>query len=118
VQAQRLRRAFSEGVRVVMQRVDVLALPTLPILPPRIDQLDQPVMLAGREFDASSSLLRFTFPFNMTGQPALSVPCGFATTGLPIGLQLVGRHLEELMLLRVGQAYQHATDWHLRRPTH
>ncbi len=116
LQAQRLRRAFSEGMRALMQRVDALALPTLPILPPRIDQLDQPVAIAGREFDASSSLLRFTFPFNMTGQPALALPCGFSTSGLPISLQLAGRHLDESTLLRVGHVYQQATDWHLRHP--
>ena len=69
------------------------------------------------EFDASSALLRFTFPFNMTGQPALALPCGFSTSGLPISLQLVGRHLDEPTLLRIGHAYQQATNWHLRRPS-
>ncbi len=116
IRAQRLRRTFSEGMRALMRRVDALALPTLPILPPRIDQLDQPVLLGDQDFDASSALLRFTFPFNMTGQPALSLPCGFSTAGLPIGLQLVGRHLEETTILRIGHAYQQATTWHLRRP--
>lgn len=117
IQAQRLRRAWSQGMRVLMQRVDALALPTLPILPPRIDQLDQPVRIGNSEFDASSALLRFTFPFNMSGQPALSLPCGFATAGVPIGLQVVGRHLDEATVLRIGHAYQQTTDWHLRRPT-
>jgi aspartyl-tRNA(Asn)/glutamyl-tRNA(Gln) amidotransferase subunit A len=117
IHAQRLRRAFSEGMRALMQRVDALALPTLPILPPRIDQLDQPIRLGNREYDASSWLLRFTFPFNMTGQPALSLPCGFSTAGLPIGLQLVGRHLDEPTILRIGHTYQQATPWHTRRPT-
>jgi aspartyl-tRNA(Asn)/glutamyl-tRNA(Gln) amidotransferase subunit A len=117
IQAQRMRRAFSEGMRALMQRVDALALPTLPILPPRIDQLDQPMTFGGREFDASSTLLRFTFPFNMSGQPALSLPCGFSSAGLPIGLQLVGRHLDEPTILRIGHAYQQATAWHRQRPT-
>ncbi len=116
VKAQRLRRAFSEGVRALMQRVDALVLPTLPIMPPRRDQLDQPILLGDRELDASSALLRFTFPFNMTGQPALSLPCGFSTSGLPIGLQVVGRHLDEATVLRIGYTYQQATDWHTRRP--
>ncbi len=116
VQAQRLRRAFSEGVRALMQRVDALVLPTLPIVPPRRDQLDQPILLGDREFDASSALLRFTFPFNMTGQPALSLPCGFSTSGLPIGLQVVGRHLDDETVLRIGYTYQQVTDWHTRRP--
>jgi aspartyl-tRNA(Asn)/glutamyl-tRNA(Gln) amidotransferase subunit A len=115
VQAQRLRCAFSEGMRALMQRVHALALPTLPILPPRIDQLDQPVRLGGSDFDVSSALLRFTFPFNMTGQPALALPCGFSASGLPIGLQLAGRHLDDATLLRIGYVYQQATDWHTRR---
>jgi Asp-tRNA(Asn)/Glu-tRNA(Gln) amidotransferase A subunit family amidase len=117
VQAQRLRRAFSDGVRALMQRVDALVLPTLPIVPPRRNQLDQPILLGDREFDAASALLRFTFPFNMTGQPALSLPCGFSTSGLPIGLQVAGRHLEEATILRIGHAYQQATDWHTRHPS-
>ncbi|HEU5199319.1 MAG TPA: amidase [Ktedonobacterales bacterium] len=117
VQAQRLRRAFAEGMRSLMQHVDALALPTLPILPPRIDQLDQPIKIGNSEFDASSSLLRFTFPFNMTGQPALALPCGFSTSDLPISLQLAGRHLDEQTLLRIGYTYQQATEWHLRQPS-
>ncbi len=117
VQAQHVRRAFAREMRQIMGRLDALALPTLPILPPRIDQLDQPVRVGSSEFDASSALLRFTFPFNMTGQPALSLPCGFSTSGLPIGLQLAGRHLGEATLLRIGHAYQQATAWHLRRPS-
>jgi Asp-tRNA(Asn)/Glu-tRNA(Gln) amidotransferase A subunit family amidase len=54
--------------------------------------------------------------FNLTGQPALSVPCGFGHTGLPVGLQLVGRPFEEGLLLRVGAAYEAATRWHERVP--
>jgi aspartyl-tRNA(Asn)/glutamyl-tRNA(Gln) amidotransferase subunit A len=114
--AQRMRAAFAQGMRAVMARVDVLALPTLPILPPHRDALAQPIQLGGQKFDVGTALLRLTFPFNMTGQPALSLPCGFSTTGLPIGLQLAARHLEEATLLRVGQSYQQATSWHQRQP--
>ncbi len=116
VRAQRLRRAFSQGMRRVMERVDVLALPTLPILPPRRDQLDQPVLFGHQKFEPGTALLRFTFPFNMTGQPALSLPCGFSAGGLPIGLQLAGRHRDEALILRIGHAYQQVTSWHQRHP--
>jgi Asp-tRNA(Asn)/Glu-tRNA(Gln) amidotransferase A subunit family amidase len=58
----------------------------------------------------------YTAPWNLTGQPALSVPCGFDAGGLPIGLQLVGHHLDEATILRLGHAFQRATDWHCRRP--
>ena len=60
--------------------------------------------------------VRCAFPFNMTGQPALTVPCGFDDAGLPIGLQIAGRPWAEATVLRVGHAFQHATDWHTRRP--
>ena len=48
--------------------------------------------------------------------PGVSVPCGFTKSGLPIGMQLVGRHFDEATLVRIGHAYQNATDWHTRRP--
>lgn len=117
IKAQRLRQTFAQGMYAVMQQVDLLALPTLPILPPRRDQLDQPIRLGDHEYEPGATMLRFTFPFNLTGQPALSLPCGFSTSGLPIGLQLVGRHHEEMTILHTGHAYQQATDWHLRQPS-
>ena len=58
----------------------------------------------------------FSFPFNLTQQPAMSVPCGFSADGLPIGLQLVGPMQREDLVLRAAQAYQQATEHHLRRP--
>jgi aspartyl-tRNA(Asn)/glutamyl-tRNA(Gln) amidotransferase subunit A len=56
-------------------------------------------------------------PFSVTGQPALSICCGYGDSGLPLGFQLVGRRFDERTLLRAGQAYQDATDWHRRRPS-
>jgi aspartyl-tRNA(Asn)/glutamyl-tRNA(Gln) amidotransferase subunit A len=61
-------------------------------------------------------LIRFTLPFNQTGYPAASVPCGFDGQGLPIGLQIAGRPWEETTVVRVAHAYQQSTDWHQRRP--
>ncbi len=58
----------------------------------------------------------FSYPFNLTQQPAASIPCGFTQSGLPIGLQIVGPMFEDAMVLRVAQAYEQATDWHLRHP--
>jgi aspartyl-tRNA(Asn)/glutamyl-tRNA(Gln) amidotransferase subunit A len=58
----------------------------------------------------------FSFPFNLTQQPAMSIPCGFSADGLPIGLQLVGPMHREDLVLRAAHAYQQATDHHLRRP--
>jgi aspartyl-tRNA(Asn)/glutamyl-tRNA(Gln) amidotransferase subunit A len=55
-------------------------------------------------------------PFNITGLPALALPCGFSGSGLPLSLQLSGRPFEETTVLRVGHAYQQVTAWHTRRP--
>lgn len=62
------------------------------------------------------SLLGFTSPFNVSGSPSITLPCGMAQVGMPIGMQLIGPHLSEAGLLRAAHAYQQATDWHLRRP--
>jgi aspartyl-tRNA(Asn)/glutamyl-tRNA(Gln) amidotransferase subunit A len=59
----------------------------------------------------------YTPVYNLTGLPAISVPCGFTSAGLPIGLQLAGRAFEEATVLRAAQAYESATDWHTRHPT-
>lgn len=91
---------------------DVLVTPTLPI----------PAFPLGADVPAGStspwwtSWTPYTYPFNLTQQPALSVPCGFTTAGLPIGLQIVGARHADATVLRVGQAYQDRTDWHTRVP--
>ena len=59
-------------------------------------------------------MLRLTMPFNMAGLPAISCPCGFASNGLPLGLQVAGKPFEEGMILRIAHAYQQMTDWHRR----
>jgi aspartyl-tRNA(Asn)/glutamyl-tRNA(Gln) amidotransferase subunit A len=61
-------------------------------------------------------LSRCTAPFNQAHLPGLSVPCGFTSNGLPVGLQLAGRPFAEALILRVGHAYEQATDWHRRLP--
>jgi aspartyl-tRNA(Asn)/glutamyl-tRNA(Gln) amidotransferase subunit A len=58
----------------------------------------------------------FSYPFNISQQPAASVPCGFTRAGLPIGLQLVGPRHADAAVLAAAHAYQLATDWHTRRP--
>jgi Asp-tRNA(Asn)/Glu-tRNA(Gln) amidotransferase A subunit family amidase len=65
---------------------------------------------------ATARLTRFTWAWSAARAPALSVPCGFDARGLPIGMQLAGARWSEPVLLRLGQAYQAATDWHRRRP--
>lgn len=94
------------------QDYDVLVTPTLPM----------PAFPVGRDVPEGwrshywASWTPYTYPFNMTQQPALSVPCGFTSAGLPIGLQIVGPRHADAVVLRVGRAHEMATDWHTRTP--
>jgi aspartyl-tRNA(Asn)/glutamyl-tRNA(Gln) amidotransferase subunit A len=97
----------------VFADVDVLVTPTTPIPAPTIAELKQnPDLLRPREL----LLLRNTRPINVWGLPAISVPCGFTESGLPIGLQIIGPHWGEARVLQVANAYEQATAWHKRQP--
>lgn len=114
LQAQHQRRVFSSTLRGVMQRVDALVLPTLPIPALPVAQIDQDIIIDGVMENATVALLRLTMPFNLAGLPAISFPSGFTAGGLPIGLQVAGKPFEESMVLRIAHAYQQLTDWHRR----
>ena len=115
IRAQQARRRFSDSMRAVLERVDMLVTPTVAVAAPPMQGYDAWFKVDGREIPDGS--LRLTFPFNLTGQPALTLPCGFTSSGLPIGMQLVSRHFGEATLLRLGHAYQRVTDWHRRYPS-
>ena len=66
--------------------------------------------------DMLAAIMRFTGIPSLTGLPALSVPCGFDADGMPIGMQIMGPHLSEETLLRIGHMYQNQTDWHRKHP--
>jgi aspartyl-tRNA(Asn)/glutamyl-tRNA(Gln) amidotransferase subunit A len=114
VAAQRLVHGGIEAVRRVLEAVDVLVTPTT--VAPAVPVGEERVRHGGVEEGTMAAYARCTFPFNAAGLPALSVPCGFTATGLPIGLQLAGRPFDEATVLRVGHAYEQATEWHARRP--
>ncbi len=114
LKAQRFRRLLCNQTFEAMKRLDVLVGPTTPIPATPIGQ--ELVRIEDKEVPIPASLSRLTRPANMTGLPALSVPCGFSAEGLPVGLQLIGRPFEEEMVLRVAHAYQGATEWHRRLP--
>ncbi len=114
LRAQQQRRAFSSNLRSIMQSIHALVLPTLPIPAIRIDQADAEILIDGVAENATVALLRLTMPFNLAGLPAISLPCGFSTAGLPIGLQIAGKPFQEPMILRIAHAYQQLTDWHRR----
>jgi len=107
----RLARAFT---REVWSEVDVLAVPVIPEPAPSLraaleGPLEERIVRQGR-------FSRLTRPFNGLGLPALSLPAGFSAAGLPLAFQLVGRPFDEATVLRLGHAYQRATDWHTREP--
>jgi aspartyl-tRNA(Asn)/glutamyl-tRNA(Gln) amidotransferase subunit A len=107
-----LERARHE-IANAFANVDLLITPTIPIPPPTIDELKKdPAALRPKEI----VLLRNTRPWNVWGIPAISVPCGFTQSGLPIGLQVAGPPWREDLVLRLAHAYEQATVWHKREP--
>ncbi|NWF64402.1 MAG: Asp-tRNA(Asn)/Glu-tRNA(Gln) amidotransferase subunit GatA [Chloroflexi bacterium] len=105
------RRTQSEVRRrcdLLFEDYDALILPTTPIA--------APILEGENAVERARLLTRLTAPFNLTGLPALSVPCGFTSEGLPIGLQIVSRAWNESGVLRIGFHYQEATAWHTMRP--
>lgn len=87
--------------------IDALVLPATPMPATPIDDSDPLILSRG-------NLTRFTRMFNLTGNPALVLPCGFTASGLPIGLQIVGPHWREDKILKLAYAYEQATEWHMR----
>ena len=108
-QAQIGRERFAAEFQTLFEAVDVLVCPTMPMAAPVVDAEGLPTV-------ASSVRSRFTYPFNFSRNPTLSVPCGFDDANLPVSLQLVGRHFDEATLCRLGHAFQQATDWHRQTP--
>jgi amidase len=95
-----------------MESVDLLVLPVMGWAAPRFEELAK----VARNAEARARRLRYTAPFNLSGQPTLTLPGGITEDGVPIGFQLVGRSFDEAGLLTAGYAFQRETNWHLRRP--
>jgi aspartyl-tRNA(Asn)/glutamyl-tRNA(Gln) amidotransferase subunit A len=115
LKAQRLRALVMRDLEQVFRGVDVLVTPTSPITAPKLDS--GPGEIGAPLGALRSTLRRLTLPFNITGSPAVSVPCGFSRDGLPIGLQLVSRPFDEARLLNLAHAYEQSTPWKDRHPT-
>ena len=99
-------------IKKVFESVDLLITPTHPIIQPAISELTGNI---DKDIEIGTLSNRNNSPFNVYGSPAISVPCGFTTGGLPIGLQIVGKHGSEATVLQLAHAYEQATDWHKRR---
>jgi aspartyl-tRNA(Asn)/glutamyl-tRNA(Gln) amidotransferase subunit A len=112
--AQQARRKIIAAYREIWTRFDLLVTPSTPIVATKIGATS--VTLGGVDIPLVRAFLDVTLPFNLTGQPAISIPCGFTKASLPIGLQLVGRPFEEAKVFQAAAAYEAATDWHKRVP--
>jgi len=109
-----VKREIEKEFQAAFARVDAIIAPALPIDAPRIGENE--LMIEGEKETVRSALVRLNRPANLTGDPAISIPCGFTRAGLPIGLQLIGAHWSEARLLAIALAYEDATEWHKQHP--
>jgi aspartyl-tRNA(Asn)/glutamyl-tRNA(Gln) amidotransferase subunit A len=114
VKGQRVRRLVRRAWAKVFESIDCLVTPTSPIVATRFGETEADLPRGKKPL--VRAYLDLTLPFNLSGHPAASVPCGFSKERLPIGMQLVGKPFDEASVLRLAHHYQQATDWHRRLP--
>lgn len=109
LRAQKVRTLIRRDFEAAFRQVDAIVAPTTPTPAFKLgERIDDPLQMYLADV--------FTLSANLAGLPGMSIPCGFTAAGLPIGLQILGRPLDEATLFRIGAAYQRATDWHTRKP--
>ena len=113
---QQARALIREQILAALSRFDVLVAPTAHRPAPAIASFTAPITSKAEAATRFFTRRSFTTPAALASVPALAVPCGFSTSGLPLSLQIIGRRHEDATVLRVGHAYEQATDWHRRRP--
>ena len=114
LEAMRWRGPALAAYLAAVDGTDAVIAPVAPMPAPTIVESD-----VGNSPDAEAVIqrvTRFTRPINYLGLPSLSIPAGFSRSGLPVGMQMVGRSFDEAMLVRIGAAFQRATDYHRRVP--
>jgi aspartyl-tRNA(Asn)/glutamyl-tRNA(Gln) amidotransferase subunit A len=114
LKAEQFRRVLIEDFQSAFEELDAIITPTTPLTAWARDATT--VEIAGGPESVLAASWRLTYPFNLTGMPAISLPCGFDRDGLPIGLQIAAKPFDEAMVLRVAQAYEKRHDWWTRRP--
>jgi aspartyl-tRNA(Asn)/glutamyl-tRNA(Gln) amidotransferase subunit A len=119
--AQRVRRIICDEFRELLRRVQFFVLPTVPFTVPSIEEcnagwlnIDGKQIRRQDERGGADSLC--AIPFNVTGLPSMSIPCGFAKSGTPIGMQIASGPFQEELIFSLAYAYEQATDWHKRKP--
>jgi len=106
--AQRVRTLVRRDFQQAFERVDLIVAPTTPNVAFKMGEKEDPLQMYLNDV--------FTIPVNLAGLPGLSMPAGFTRSGLPIGLQFIGRPFDEPTVLRAAHAYERATEWHVRKP--
>ena len=114
LKGEQLRRVLMEDFRRAFEEVDVIVAPTTALTAWKHDATT--LEIAGEPESVLAASWRLTYPFNLTGLPAISIPCGFDRDGLPIGMQIAARPFDETTALRVAHAYERTHDWAARHP--
>ena len=109
-----VRKQLLAEFEAVLREVDAIVAPMAPVPAPLIGA--ESVKIEGEQFGVRAALVGWARPANFTGLPAISVPCGFTSDGLPVGLQFIGRPFDESTLLQIAYSYERANDWNKRHP--
>jgi aspartyl-tRNA(Asn)/glutamyl-tRNA(Gln) amidotransferase subunit A len=116
IQAQRYRTLLRDQFDDILRDFDAILTPNVPFTAPPVGATEV-TLESGEVLDIISAVMRYNALPPLVGLPAISVPCGFADDGLPVGMQLTGRAFDEGTLFRIGHAYEQTTDWHRRAPS-
>ena len=115
IQALRVRQVMKDAWRRLFDQVDAVIAPAVASPATKVGQKTV-TWSDGTEEPITPLFVRLSAPANVTGLPAMAVPCGFTQAGLPVGFQVIGRPFDEMTVIRIGDAYQRMTDWHTRAP--
>ena len=108
IQAQRVRKMIKRDFANVLKKVDLLVTPTMTQPAPAFEGYDSTSTVRGPSFTA---------PYNVTGLPAISIPCGFTAGGLPVGMQIAGKPFDEPTVIQAAYTYQQHARWYQQRPS-
>ena len=115
LEAQQARAAFIREMQTIFADCDFFITPTLPVTAPLRGQVKFP--FGHGEITSQNAMVYFTWIANLSGLPAVSIPCGFGANGLPVGMMIMGRANSEMEVLQVADRYQALTDWHQQAPS-